>query len=212
MGTTADRLAQLREASPPEAARLVFRKAVYRKVEMGRFQVAARDSVAPEKPLVLRLEFWGPDRFRDAAGTNPYLTEEDLEHFTAQASTCIVILDDERIAASSWMTNGRVYVHELQRAVDVPEAEHYSCRTYVDPGYRGRALMQHMLHGYAEERSPDDRIWGLVYRDNVASIRSLERLGWRQTGEYWSRYVFGKQFSGEEHFAPRPAMTLPSTP
>lgn len=212
MSRTSDRLAQLRTASPGEAARLVFRKAIYRKIEMGRFEVAARDSVAPQKPLELRLNFWGSERFGAVAGTNPYLTDEDLEHFSAQASTCIVVLDDERIAASSWMTNGRVYVHELQRAVDVPEVEHYSCRTYVDPDYRGLALMQHMIHGYAEQCAADDRIWGLVYGSNVASVRSLERLGWRQTGEYWTRSVFGKQFSGHRHFAPRPATTLPSTP
>jgi GNAT superfamily N-acetyltransferase len=210
MNTTADRLAQLREASPGEAARLVFRKAIYRKVEMGRFEVAARGSVAPEKPLDLRLELWGPERFQEVAGTNPYLTADDLQHFSTQASTCIVVLDDQRIAASSWMTSGQVYVHELQRAVDVPSSEHYSCRTYVDPGYRGRAFMQHMIHGYAERCSPDDVVWGLIYQDNIASIRSVERLGWRQTGEYWTYYVFGKQFSGHRRHPARPATTLPA--
>jgi len=212
MGTTADRLAQLRDASPAEAARLIFRKAVYRKVEMGRFQVAARDSVPPQKPLDLKLEFWGPDRFRTAAGTNPYLTDEDLAHLSAQNSTCTVVLDGARIVASNWKTNGQVHIHELQRTVLVPKVEHYSCRTYVHPDYRGRALQQQMHHRYAEACSPDDLIWGLIYQDNLASIRSVERLGWRQTGQYWSRYLLGKQFSGEEHFAPRPAMTPPSTP
>lgn len=211
MSKWTDRLAQLREASPAEAARLVFRKAIYRKVEMRRFDVAARDSLEPQRELDLQIELLGAERFGAVVGTNPYLTDDDLQHFSAQASTCIVVLDDSRIAASSWMTNGHVYVHELQRAVDVPRAEHYSCRTYVSPDYRGRALMQHMLHWYAKHCSPDDLIWGLVFGDNIASIRSLERIGWRQSGEYWSRYVFGKQLHGHRRFPARPAITLPPT-
>jgi RimJ/RimL family protein N-acetyltransferase len=186
----------------------VFRKLIHRKVLLGRYEMLAGASVAPQVPLTLELDFLGDPDFDQALGSTPYLAASDLERFRQQESTCIVVRDDDRVVGSTWVTRGRVYVSELHRHVNVPEGEYYMCRSYVDPGYRSMSLMSHMILAFAQCLPPQVRVWGLCYPWNVASVRSLERLGWRHTGDYWTRFVFGRKIPGERHFPARPATTL----
>lgn len=190
--------------SPSEVVRLAWRKAVHRKVIMGRYGVPTAMSEAPPRPCPFEIEFWGPDRYDAVLGTSPYLTDEDLESFRRQHSTCIVVLDSDQIVASSWMTNGQVFVHELQRTVEVPASEHFSCRSYVDDDHRGMSLLSHMIHAYSVVQPPGDEVWGLVYDWNLSSVRSLERIGWRRAGDYWTSWWFDRPFPGERRYPPRP--------
>lgn len=208
MSSIRDRLQQLRSASPAEAARLVFRKAVYREVLMGRYEVAAGASQPPSRPLDLHIDFLEDPAFEEVLGTTPYLSAADVDRFKRQHSVCIVARDGDRIAASSWMTRGKVYVAELQRNVHVPEGEHFSCRSYVHEDYRGMSLLSHMIHAYSARLPAEDCIWGVVYPWNMASVRSLEKIGWRHTGEYWTRFVFGVKVPGERHLPARPQAVL----
>ena len=208
MGTLQSKLQQLREASPAEAVQLLFRKVIYRNVLMGRYEVPADSSTPPTKPLDLEIGFLDDSRFDEVLGTSPHLTVADVERFKRQNSVCIVARDGDRIAASSWMTWGEVYVTELQRCIHVPQGEHFSCRSYVDPDYRGKSLLSHMIHAYSSRLSAADRVWGLVYSWNVASVRSLEKIGWRHTGDYWTRFVLGLKIPGERHFMVRSPMAL----
>ena len=203
MSSITSRLEILRSKGPLEVAALVARKFIYRKTTMGRYGVRAGDSQAPPRPHDLQIELWGPDRFAEVLPTNPHLHAEDVEHFRRQETVCIVALDGSRIASSTWMTKGDVFVHELERKIHVPGDEHFSCRSYVDPDYRGRSLLSHMIHAYAVSVSADDELWGLVYDWNVASARSLENLGWRLSGEYWTRVVLTRRFPGERRFPAR---------
>lgn len=202
------RLQELTKDGPVTAARVVYRKAVYRKIFMGRHGALVRDHVAPKRPLdpKLRLEIVGSDRFAELLGTNPHLTKVDVERFTANPSSCILIWDGDRLASSSWMTGGDVYIHEIQRTVVLPEGEHFSCRSWVEPDYRGLSLLSHMIYGYSQAQPEGDEIWGLVYPWNKPSIASLDRIGWMLSGHYWTRYVFGQQSGGHERFAPRPGL------
>ena len=183
--------------------RRAYRKAIYRQHLLDRYEIAAADSQAPSVPFDLSMEFIGPEGFDRVLGTNPYLTNEDIEQFARQRSTCIVVHDGDRVASTSWMTAGDVFVHELQRELVVPTTEHFSCRSYVDPDYRGRALFGHMIHSYSLLQPPGDTVWGLVYGWNTASVLSIERIGWRCTGEYWTRWILGSKRGGERHFQPR---------
>lgn len=185
-----------------------FKKFVYRKVEMRRYGMRCGDSRLPAKQHGLRLELLGPDRFDEVFHTNPHMDGEDRERFLRQESTCIVAWDGSRVASSTWMTKGDVYVHELQRAVHIPSNEHLSCRSYVDPDYRGLALMSHMIHAYSERQPADDEVWGFVFAWNIESVRSLERIGWRYFGDDWTRFVLGRRFPGQRSFAPRPPTTV----
>lgn len=202
------RIEVLRGRSPLDAAKVVLKKFVYRKVALDRLGMRAGDTVVPERPCAFPIELWGPDRYGSVIDHHPYLSEEDLADFRRQESICIVVLDGERIAANSWMTKGEVYVHELQRPLHVGPSEHFSCRSYVDPDYRGHALFGHMVAAYSHSVPPDDEVWGLVYAWNTASLLTLERLGWRTTGECWTRFVFGRKVAGERRFSARlPTLT-----
>lgn len=190
--------------APVEVARLVWRKAVHRKVTMGRYGVPTAESREPSRPCPFTVELWGPDRYDAVLGTNPYLTDDDLAHFHRQRSTCIVVLDDDAIVASSWMTSGDVFVHELQRSLAVPSSEHFSCRSYVDDDHHGMSLMSHMIHRYSSAQPAGDEVWGLVYDWNMSSVRSLERIGWRRSGDYWTSWWFDRKVPGERRYPPRP--------
>ena len=205
MSQTRERLEQLRNSSPKDAVRLVYRKAVYRRVRMGRYGYFAHEATRPRRQLELPVEIWGPDRYGEVSGTNDGLREDDMAHFRRQESSCIVVLDGERIAASSWMTRGEVYVSELARRVDVPDNEHFSCRSWVSPDYRGQSLFSHMVYAYTQAVAPCDEIWGFVYYSNIASVRSLANIGWQYSGDYWTSYLLGRQRSGQTPCAPRSA-------
>ena len=204
MGTLHSKLQQLREASTTEAVQLLLRKAIYRNVLMGRYEVPAGSSSPPTRPLDLEIDFLDDPGFDEVLGTSPYLTATNIERFKRQRSVCIVARDGDRIAASSWMTWGDVYVTELHRSVHVPEGEHFSCRSYVNQDYRGKSLMSHMIHAYSMRLPADDLVWGLIYPSNVASVRAFEKIGWRHTGDYWTRFVLGFKIPGERRFPPRP--------
>ncbi len=199
-------LATLRSTPPKEVARLAYRKLVYRKIAMGRFGARAGLHTPVDPPTPRRIEVLGPDSYRRVLGTSPHLTSDDLADFDRQASRCIVAYDGDRVAASTWMTWGDVHVYELHRTLPVPEGEHFSTRSFVHPDYRGQSLLSHMIQRYAATVGPADEIWGLVYHWNVASIRSLDRIGWLWSGEYWTTFTMGMKRSGRRRFAPRPAM------
>lgn len=202
---------RLRGRSPAEVARLAWRKAIHRKVSMGRYGVPTAESRPPSHDCPLPIELWGPDRFDEVVGTTPYLTTVDLEDFRRQRSTCIVVLDDGKVVASSWMTNGAVRVHELHRSVDVPAEEHFSCRSYVGEQHRGMSLLSHMIHRYSAEQPVGDEVWGLVYDWNLPSIRSLERIGWHRSGDYWTTWWFGRASHGSRRYPPIPIPTSAAT-
>lgn len=183
-----------------EAGRLVFRKAVYRNIHMRRYETQAGASAAPRTETRLPVEFLGTGDFEAVLGTTPYVDRSDLERFRRQRTTCIVVRDAGRIIASTWMTAGDVYITELHRVVRVPEDEHFACRGYVDPEYRSHALLAHMLHAYALRLSGDERLWGVIYPWNAASIRSVEKIGWRHTGDYWTRFILTIKVPGEVRF------------
>ncbi len=180
--------------------RRAFRKLIYREVRLGRYEITAGDSCAPQPPTGMVIDFLESPACDAVNGTNPYLSALDLSRLRELPSTSIVVYDGERIVASSWMTAGRVHLPELGRHINIPTGSHFLCRVYVSPEYRGRGLMANMIHAYSKRVAPSDVLWGLFYKWNEASIHSVEKLGWRQTGEYWTRFVLGKPLPRERLF------------
>ena len=93
METIVRRIRTLRRLPLREGARLVFRKAVYRRVQLRRYGILAGDSVGPRRRLQLTCEFLREDAYDEVLGTTPYLSPADLEHFHRQESVCIVVRD-----------------------------------------------------------------------------------------------------------------------
>jgi len=184
--------ALVRDRPLREVLVLLWRKLVYRRVEMGSYGVRAGDSQALAVDDGLEVSFLHGDEVERMLGTSPHLTREDIERFRASDSVCIVVRDGQELAANSWMSPGDVYVTELRRTVQAPSTSHLSSRTWVEPDYRGRGLMSRMIHAYSTRvAAPDDEIWGLVYDWNVASVRSLEKIGWEPRGCLGTIFLFG---------------------
>lgn len=208
MAEKTSRLQQLREASPSEALRLVYRKAIYRKVVMGEYAVRAGDTTPPATTHELDIEILDMDHWDRALRNNPYLGAVDLDRFrTQRRATCIAAFDDDAIVASTWMLQGEAPVDELDRSIIMEPRWHYSCRSFVSVDYRGMALLGHMIGKYSLAIDPDDVVWGLVYDWNVASSRSLEGLGWRYQGDWWTTFILGMKFHGEPPSGSRPLVT-----
>ena len=185
-----------------------WRKLVLRRVTMGCHGVQAGTSVGPSPGAGTSVEFLRPDSFGEVLGTNPNLREIDIERFAEQNATCIVARIDGAVAASSWMTYGEVYVSDLGRTIHVADDEHYSCRSYVDPRWRGQSLFGVMVQAYTAAQRPQDLVWGHVFDWNTASIHTLEKLGWRRFGDSRTTFVFTRPVASETRYPPRPATTL----
>lgn len=190
---------------PTRAVRAVGRKLVYRSARMGRYGFRAGDAIPPAREHPYAIEIWGPERFDEILVNNDNLTAFDLERFRNQTSSVIVVLDEGQVVASSWMTRGGVWVTDLQRAIEVPAGEHFSCRSWVSPTHRGQSLFSHMVFHYARSVPADDEVWGLVYYWNTASVRSLANIGWLLSGDYRCRWLFDRPHLRIERFPARPA-------
>ena len=198
-------LKKLSGQGPAETARLFWRKFIYRRIVMRRVGALAGRHLPMPEPTQFELKILGPDHYREVLGRTPHLTGADLDNFDRQRSACIVAMDGERFAASTWMTSGSVHVSELHREIPVNAGQHFSTRTYVDPEYRGTSLMSHMIFHYASSLPAEDVVWGLSYERNLASLRSVERIGWEWTGNLWTTFALGRRWAGEQDLPPLPA-------
>lgn len=197
------RLDKLRGAGVQGGVRLIFRKLVYRNVLMRRYDVPATEAAPPTKSSPYRFEFLEKPEYEAVLASNPHLSEADMTHLRKQRSSSVAVYDGERIIASCWHTSGHVYVGELHRYIEVPEGEHYSCRAFVDPDYRGQDLLHQMYYAYARRVPAGDLLWGLVYPHNTPAIRSAEKLGRTYVADYWTRFVFGRKYPGQRSLDPR---------
>ena len=187
-------------------ARRAVDKLIFREVRLGQYVNSARCYRPPSMPCEYRIEIWGPDRYGDVLGTNPYLTASDVDHFRRQTTVCVVVLDQESIVASNWWTSGRVYVSEIDDYIDVPPGAHYSCRQWVTPDHRGKKLANHMSYAFVRTVGPEDEFWSHVRDDNEASLRSLDRIGYRRVADIRVRWIVGIKFIREIRSAPLPAL------
>lgn len=183
-------------------ARRAYQKVIHRQIRMGHYRGFARDGIAPATPLAHRIVEWGPERFGELLGINPYLTESDVAHFRRQTTRCLVTLDGDMIAANSWRTSGRVYLAEIDDYVDVPPGSWYGARNWVRPEYRGQSLSHHMIHCFAQSVDPDVEFWAFIHYTNEFSIRSVALTGGALIGDLRVRWLFGRKTVRHQTFAP----------
>lgn len=189
--------------------RLAYRKLIHRRADFIECGAAAGDHREPVKPFDLAFEVVGVDGYADLLAASPHLSQADIDYLSTVDSKVVVVRDDEKVAAMNWFVRGPalLWITELRRAVTLSGGEHYSCRTFVDPDYRGRALAEHMICGYARGLGRDDRIWGLVMTRNQPSLRFLSRIGWQATGSWTAQVQFGRFSAHHEVHQPRPLPT-----
>lgn len=178
-------------------ARAVFRKFVYRRAEMGFYEVA-REDVKRVQADGYTSEIHPLSSMSRDLLQNPYVTEEALASVRRhEDALCVLVRWNDEVVASNWYLAGAVPVPELSRNVELPRGVFYSCRTFVAPEHRGQHLMAYMMTSFINER-PDLRgFCGFIFDWNTSSIRGVVNAGWRRTGTYWSTRILGIQRSGE---------------
>lgn len=188
---------KLRGLGPKGAARAIYRKFIYRRVEMGLYEVA-REDVKTARPFGYKSEIIPLTKVSLDLLQNPYVTEADLASVQSHENAhCVLIRWEDDVVASNWYLGGAVPVPELSRSVELPPEVFYSCRTYVAPEHRGQHLMAYMMTSFINERPGLRGFCGFIFDWNTSSIRGVVNAGWRRTGTYWSTWVLGVQRSGE---------------
>lgn len=192
---------RLRGAGAAAAAKLCFRKLIYRKVTMMRYESPAGTTAVPAGACPYRLDVSRDLDCEAILDSNPHLCRLDVEKFIHMDSTCVAAYDGDRIVGSTWFVRGRVFVPELHRDVEASGREHYICRSFVHPDYRGHRLLQHIIYAYASQVPADDLMWGLIYPWNAAPRRTAEKEGRAHVADYWTRFIFCHKSFGEHHYS-----------
>lgn len=154
----------------------------------------------------LFCEAMPPERFEELTSVSPHITRHDVDDFRRRQTSAVVMRDGGRVVAVNFFVRGpgSVWVEEFAHEVPLCDGDHYSCRTYVDPGYRGRALYDQMIAFYLRDLHATDRIWGLVMTRNEPSLRMLHRVGWTDWGRWIATTKFGRVSTKRIDHEPRP--------
>jgi len=160
----------------------------------------------PAHGLDLPIEAVPPGSFASLVPCSPHLSGTDVERFVSVGAVALVVRDGDHVAAMNFFVPGpgHAWVDELDASVPVAEGEHFSCRTFVDPAYRGRAMFEHLVWVYASGLGPEERIWGLVMARNAASLRSLGRNGWVATARWTATTRLGRVAAKRRAHEPAP--------
>lgn len=142
-------------------------------------------------------------RFR---GLSPFLSDADIDDFRSRDCVAVVANANSRPVAVNVFVRGpgTAWVSEFGGEVPVESGEHFSCRTFVDPSYRGRGLSAQMKTFYRQGLPADDRLWALIMARNRSSLRGVGRCGWVSVGRWTATTVLGRIRTEREDHEPLP--------
>ena len=186
---------------------ILWRRFVCHRVDFVICGAAVKDHTPPAKPFALLIEVTPMDDAAELVAWSPYLSQRDVDDFRARGGAyTATIRDGHQLAAMNVFVRGpsTVRVEELRGVIPVEAGGHFSCRTYVDPQFRGQALFEQMIWAYAQTLDGDDRIWGLVLEQNQPSLRSLARNGWQDFGRWTATTRLGRHAMRRVNYDPRP--------
>jgi hypothetical protein len=148
-----------------------------------------------------RCEFLDPERLLAISENREYQMGRDfLDEAIGKGDECFAIFDGHRIASYGWYSIKPTKVNEdLELRFD--DRYVYMYKGFTHPNYRGQRLhaigmtmaLDHYLNlGY-------EGIVSWVEANNVRSLRSCHRMGYRDFGEIYIVKLFGKHliFCGE---------------
>jgi len=135
-------------------------------------------------------------RTQSAADPELEMEEEFLREAIEKQDLCYAISNDERIVSYGWYSqkptkmNGDLYFHFDNQYI-------YMYKGVTKPGFRGKRL--HAIGMALAMQSPQLRnskgMVSCVERQNLASLRSIYRMGYRRTGSIYMLSFFGNYFS-----------------
>lgn len=130
--------------------------------------------------------FLTPDEVRrHAADPSNNLPPDFADRAGRGMDVCFGAIRGDRLASYGWYARDSIEPeHAAGTPVGLPQNVAYMYKLFTHPDFRGRRLNGACVRDAAVALSARgvDRIVGMVYWSNEASMRSLERLGFRRLG------------------------------
>lgn len=145
-------------------------------------------------PEGFRGRFRAADELHALATTGDYeISKEFLSGALRKGDECYALLQGSRVAAFGWYSRLATAVNDEQ-TLHFDPAYVYMYFGYTHPDYRGKRLhafgMTHALRSYTERDCQG--MVSFVQSDNFASLRSCERMGYKEAGRIHSAKIGGK--------------------
>jgi hypothetical protein len=143
-----------------------------------------------------RCEFLDPERLSAISENREYQMDRDfLDEAISKGDECFAILDGHRLASYGWYSIKPTKVNEdLELRFD--ERYVYMYKGFTHPNYRGQRLhaigMTMALDNYLNTGYRGIISW--VEANNVRSLRSCHRMGYRDFGDVYIVKLFRKHF------------------
>ncbi|OGW13338.1 MAG: hypothetical protein A3G93_07810 [Nitrospinae bacterium RIFCSPLOWO2_12_FULL_45_22] len=141
--------------------------------------------------------------FKEAAGDELSLVEkamyrdgDKVREWVAQGKKCFIARVGEELAHYSWLSFQEEYIDKLRKTARFAEDEGYihTCRTLTP--FRGKGIWPFVLGKICEYLLAKgySRVLICVEPQNNASIKAIEKAGFRRTGEvkYWRLVGFSR--------------------
>ena len=121
------------------------------------------------------------------------ISKEFLSDALAKGDECYALLQGSRVVTFGWYSRQATAVNE-ELTLHFDPAYVYMYFGYTHPDYRGKRLhafgMTHALRSYTERGGKG--LVSFVESDNFASLRSCERMGYKEAGRIRSTKIGGK--------------------
>jgi RimJ/RimL family protein N-acetyltransferase len=135
---------------------------------------------------------------RDDAGRYARDIGTDTERtFVARLSDrtrCYLVLDDDSIVHSSWVTEAAAWTRELRAYVTPPAGDAYIYESFTRAQVRGRGIYPFALSSIVAElqTSGVERAWVAAEADNPASIKAITKAGFEEAFRIAYRRSWGR--------------------
>jgi hypothetical protein len=141
-------------------------------------------------------KFLDAEQLRTLQKSGEYEMKKDfLEDAIGKGDECLAILDGDRLASYGWYSTKPTKVNQ-DLEIDFDERYVYMYKGFTHPSYRGERLhatgMTIALSHYLGQGYRGIVSW--VEANNVRSLRSCYRMGYRDFGEIYIAKFFRKHF------------------
>ena len=161
-----------------------------------------------EIPIPIKLDFkWAnADDINDLDEMLYVFSQKDKEFTINQlknGAKCFFALHEGEVVGYSFARFDKLEVSKY--CLNLPQDKVYRFNTFVLKKWRGKRLLNAIeSHGSADLRAIGKKfIIGFIHKDNKASIKGRERMGWKRIGEFYSIRFFGERPLFEFNYMPK---------
>lgn len=131
----------------------------------------------------------GSSRRRALVAAMRPASEAEVDARLASGRRAYVVEGPPGVLAYGWVTRGDEEIAEIEGRIRVGPSEAYIWDCATLPAFRGRGLYPALLGAIARELVGEGvaRVWIAARADNAASLRGLEKAGYRRVADI--RYV-----------------------